>query len=266
MKIYRTSALERFAFLFLFSLLVTGTDAVAEKKGQGNSGLLSNSISDAEATALELGKSKSTKAVGTLLDGLAIGVHPRVAIAALDALAKHGEEVAFDTLAFYLKNRNTLVRISALKAMSVLKNKEAKALTLAALGDANTSVRATAIEIAMQQKNRLSIGALIELLKKGEKASVPALSAMADNKNASDISKLFGVVPDNLLASCLGGILMRPDFKSEDARVEVVKAIGLIPGSVSIEQLTNYLGAIPKKPPRASRKEAEAIVDAKLGG
>jgi hypothetical protein len=59
---------------------------------------------------------------------------------------------------------------------------------------------------------------------------------------------------------------MRPDFKPEEARVEVVKALGKIPGNDSLEQLTNYIGAIPEKPPRDSRNEAENIVEARLGG
>lgn len=269
MKIYRSSKLGLIGCMFLL-LSMTSQDAWSQRRVKSKtvapSGLMSATIAEAETAATSLGKSKSAKAVSTLLDALAIGVHPRVASAALDALAVQAKPVSFDTLAFYLKNRNTKVRIAALKAMSMLKTKKSKALTLAALRDGNKNVRATAAQIATEQNNMLAIEPLIKLLKKGDESSAIALSALANAKVASQIGLLFGEMPDKLLAACLGGILMRPDFNPEDARVEVVKTLGRIPGNESIEQLTNYLGSIPEKPPRESRAEAESIVDARLGG
>ncbi|MBL4634968.1 MAG: HEAT repeat domain-containing protein [Kofleriaceae bacterium] len=224
----------------------------------------------AETAADTLGKSVLPGAMDVLLDGLAMGLHPRVAVKALAALAANSgfsaNTKSYEIVLFYTHHRNAKVRSVAVSTMGMLKDKRAQATVLAALGDQHKSVRAASATILAKQKNRMAIAPMLKLLKKGDDASGAALASLADADLARNIAELIGNAPDGLLARTLGAILMRPDFKPEDARVEVVKAIGKIPGNDSLEQLTNYLGAIPEKPPRQSRSEAEAIVEAKLGG
>ncbi len=228
--------------------------------------LRSSNVAKAVAAATALGTSKSPKAMGELLDALAMGLHPRVASAALDAVALKAKQDSFDVVSFYMHHRNAKVRSSALRVMGALPDKRAKAMVLAALGDPHKSVRASAAEILAAQNVKKAIEPLMSLLKKGDEAAAPALASLANPDLARAVSELIGQAPDGLLARCLGAILMRPDFKPEEARVEVVKALGKIPGNDSLEQLTNYVGAIPEKPPRASRTEAEQIIEARLGG
>jgi HEAT repeat protein len=238
-------------------------NAVAEPP---SSDLRSPNVAKAEAAAEALGTSKSPKAVTALLDALAMGLHPRVAAVALEALAKHGKSEAYETVSYYMHHRSARVRSAAVKAMGSLNDKRAKKLVLNALSDSHKSVRAAAASILAASKNKRAIEPLVELIKKGDEASAMALAALANADLARSLGELIGTAPDGLLARCLGGILMRPDFKPEDARVEVVKTLGKIPGNDSLEQLTNYIGAIPETPPRDSRSEAENIVEARLGG
>ena len=274
MRIMRSSILGIFACALL-ALGSTVPEAAGQRKGRGKKGapaqaqpseLHSASLEKAEAAAEALGLSKSPKAVSTLLDALAMGLHPRVAAAALEAVAKHGKQESFETVAYYTHHRSAKVRSSAVRAMGTLNDKRANASVLAALHDSHKSVRATAAEILAAKKNKKAIKPLMALLKKGDEASGTALAALANAELARSLGEMIGSAPDGLLARCLGAILMRPDFKPDEARVEVVKALGKIPGNDSLEQLTNYLGAIPEKPPRESRTEAEAIVEARLGG
>ena len=65
---------------------------------------------------------------------------------------------------------------------------------------------------------------------------------------------------------CLGAMLVRPDFKPDSARVEVVRALGRIDAQEGVEQLTLYVSTVPKNPPRQSRKEAEQLIQSRLGG
>ncbi len=228
--------------------------------------LRSPSIAKAEAAALALGLSKSPKAVTALLDALAMGLHPRVAAVALESVAKHAKPESFETVSYYTHHRSPRVRSAAVKAMGTLKDKRAKRLVLKALRDSHKSVRAAAAALLAAKKNKQAIEPLMELLKKGDESSAMALAALANADLARGLGELIGSAPDGLLARCLGAILMRPDFKPEEARVEVVRTLGKIPGNDSLEQLTNYLGAIPENPPRDSRTEADKIVELRLGG
>ncbi len=238
----------------------------AKANSQTPSALRGANVEAAITAASALGKSKSSKAGGELLDALAMGLHPRVAAAALDALVHHAKQSSFDVVSFYMHHRSAKVRSSALAVMATLADKRAKAMVLAALGDGHRSVRAAAAQIVAANKEKRAVEPLMTLLKKGDEASAPALASLANPDLARAIGELIGSAPDGLLARCLGAILMRPDFKPEEARVEVVKALGKIPGNDSLEQLTNYVSAIPEKPPRDSRKQAELIIAARLGG
>lgn len=278
-----TTGMSKLALLFaaLFATtaavqITTESDAVAQRRrakpskdalaAKVISDLRSGNLDTASAAAKVLGTSQSPQAVPALLDGLAMGLHPRVAARALEALALHGQVESYDVVLFYTHHRNAKVRSMAIKAMGVLKDKRAKSTVLEALNDNHKSVRAAASAILATQKNRMAIKPMVELLKKGDDAAGMALASLANANLARNIGELIGDAPDGLLSRCLGAILMRPDFGPEDARVEVVKALGKIPGNDSLEQLTNYLGSIPEKPPRKSRSEAEAIVEARLGG
>lgn len=255
----------------LLPLLLAGPASAQPKKAataetRSGAGIYDSNPANAVKAAKELGASKSPQAVDTLLDALAMGLHPEVAAAALEALGAKASAKSFDTVDYYLHHRNPKVREAALVSMGKLADKRAMSRVLLALRDGHKSVRAVAADLAARSSDKRAVEPLIELLKKGDEASAPALASMANPDLARTIGELIGSAPDGLLSRCLGAILMRPDFKPEDARVEVVKALGKIPGNDSLEQLTNYVGSVPENPPRQSRREAEGIIEARMGG
>lgn len=218
------------------------------------------------AAARALASSKARGALDQLLDGLASGLHPQVAAAALDAVAAHGKPVAYDTVVFYLHHRTPKVRAAAVRAVAAVGGKRAPAHVLAALRDGHRGVRAAAAKSAAELKLKRATEPLLALLRKGDEAAAPALSALGDVEVARAVGELIGKAPDALVARTLGSILLRADFKPEDARVQVVRALGKVPGNEALEQLTTYVGAVPENPPRQSRREAEAIIEQRLGG
>jgi hypothetical protein len=127
-------------------------------------------------------------------------------------------------------------------------------------------VRAAAAGAAGKARVREAVDSLMALLAKGEEPASQALAAMADPELARRIADQLGAVPDTSLAHCLGAILKRADFGPDPARVEVVRAIAKIQDQVAITVLTDYVDTTPKNPIRPSRKEAETIVEARLGG
>ncbi len=256
--------------------------AIAQPKGKGAKGkarkpmpvkvaveakrLVDPSPEVATKGAIRLGQTRDARAFEALLDALATGLHPKVAEAALRSLATHRNVHAYDTLAFYVTYRDARVRAAALAAMGGLDDGRASQFVLSGLRDGDKLVRAEAGKMVAARKLKAGIEPLLELLKKGDEGAVEPLAAMADPDLARTIGEFIGVAPDALLARCLGSILLRASFKPETARVQVVRSLGKVSGSESVEQLSSYIDAIPEKPPRQSRREAEAIIEARLTG
>lgn len=213
-----------------------------------------------------LGMTRDAKALVYLLDALALGLHPKVAAAALAATAAHRSVSAFDTAAYYARYRDARVRAAAVEALAAQDDSRAVELVLAALHDGNKTVRAAASRAVAERSIKRGIEPMLELLKRGDDAAVEPLAEMADADLARAVGELIGQAPDALVAATLGAILLKPDFKPEAARVEVVRALGKVPGSDAVEQLTTYIEKTPEKPPRQSRREAESLVEARLTG
>jgi HEAT repeat protein len=233
---------------------------------QATAALAGSDVDQAVLAARSLGAQKGAAALTALLDALAMGVAPDVAEAALGALGAHGDAKAFDTLVVYGNYRAPKVRAAAVAALGALDDKRTDALLIGALHDGHASVRAEAARLVADRKLKKAAKPLVALLKGGDEAAAPALARLADPELAKDVAELIGQAPDGLVARCLGAILMRPDFKPEEARVEVVRALGKVPGDDGLEQLTAYVASVPENPPRQSRREAEALIEAKLGG
>jgi HEAT repeat protein len=219
------------------------------------------------AAALGVGKAvRSPRAFDALLDALALGVHPDVAVAALGALARHGKPAAMDTVEFYASYRTAGVRAAAVAAAGAIGGSRGTSVVLASLRDGDEAVRAAGAEAVRQRKLAQGVEPLVALIRRGDAVAAPVLAAMADANLARIVAEQIGSAPDAVVARCLGAILMRADFQPEDARVQVVHALGKIPGGESLEQLTNYVASLPENPPRASRRDAEAIIEQRLSG
>jgi hypothetical protein len=61
-------------------------------------------------------------------------------------------------------------------------------------------------------------------------------------------------------------MLMRKDMGPEQVYVELVRAIGKIPGEEAVVALTTYISSLPEKDLRQSKREAQSIYEQRLGG
>lgn len=228
---------------------------------------LNGASNEAAIKAAEtLGASTDPAAHDALLDALAFGMPPSVAVAAIAALATHRAPPDVDGLARYATHHNPMVRSTAIGALAMYPAPRAKAAVVAGLHDMNPSVRGAAAGAAAQGRVREAIEPLLQLMARGEEPAAKALAAMADVELARKIGDQLGKVPDAMLAMTLGLVLKRADFGPDPARVGIVRAIGKIQDASAIAALTDYLDASPKNPPRPSREEAEKMVQARLGG
>ena len=228
--------------------------------------LIGDDVAAAEKAAVALGNIKDPRALDALLDGLALGLHPQVATAALQGVAEHNDARALDTLQFFVQYRDAGVRAAALTAIGKLDDRRTVSPVLAALRDEDKAVRAIAIGIVATRDLRVGIEPMLELMKKGEEATGPALASMADPDLAKILGEYIGEAPNGLLASTLGTILLREEFKPEAARVQVVRTLGKITGPEAMVALRNYIKSLHPRSLKQSKREAEAIIKARTTG
>ncbi|HKA91741.1 MAG TPA: HEAT repeat domain-containing protein [Haliangiales bacterium] len=213
----------------------------------------------------KLRRARGAAATDALLDALALGLSPRVALAALDALRERRASAALDVLIRYAHHRDAVARAAATSALGALDDRRAIEAVRAALGDADRTVRAAAGEALAARRDRTVVPALLVLLGKGDEAAVKPLAELANAETAARVGELTGRAPDAVVAQCLGHILLRPDLGPEKTYVEIVRAIGKIPGDDAIVALTGFIGSLPPKSARPAKREAQAIVDERVG-
>ncbi len=220
----------------------------------------------AARAAESLGGYDQPAAHDALLDALALGLPASVVIPAMTALALHPAPADVVALKRYAGHHNPTIRAAALGALAGYPDPAARAAIVGGLHDTTGSVRSAAAAAAGRGRVRDAVDPMLLLLAKGEESSARSLAQLADPDLARKIADHYGKVPDASLALCLGLALKRTDFGPDPARVEVVRAIAKIQDPAAVNQLTDYLDATPKNPPRPSRQEAEMVIDARHGG
>ncbi len=220
----------------------------------------------AERAADALAETPDPAAHEALLDALAFGLAPAVAVPAMLSLVAHPAPADVAALRRYAGHQDPSVRGAALDALAAYPDPLAHAAIVAGLHDPTGIVRAQAASAAAKGRVREAYDPLFALLDLGEEPAAKALAELADPDLARRIGDHLGKAPDPLLAECLGLVLRRPDFGPDSARVDVVGAIAKISDAAAIDQLTQYVDGAPKAPPRESRKAAQKVLDARLGG
>jgi HEAT repeat protein len=231
------------------------------------SALVGADLDAASRAASALGDLADPAAHDVLIEALATGLHPRVATAALAAVAARPAPADPLVLRLYAVHRNPEARAAALIALGAhAGDADGKTMSVTALGDEEPVVRTAAARAAAAARLTVAAPRLLALLARGDAGAGPALAAIADADLARRIAELLGRAPDALLAQCLGALLGRADFGPDAARVQVVRALAKVPGPEAITALTDYIEAVPAKPARGSRREAEQALEVRRGG
>lgn len=231
---------------------------------QAKVALVGTDLAAAVAAAKALGGTTLEPAHEALLDALATGLHPDVAVAALTALGPTATKTDLQVIGTYTHYRNPLVRAAALR--SYLLSTGDLATVQQGLSSFDAPVRAVAAEAAGRMKLKETVPALLILLDKGEDAAALALAGMANEELARTIAEHFGTAPDATLAKALGVMLAKKEFAAEPIRLELVRAVIKLAGVESTNVLEAFVAATPATPPKQSRREAEAALKVRLGG
>jgi hypothetical protein len=220
----------------------------------------------ASRAAKALGGIDAPSAHDALLDALALGLPPAVAITALTALATHPAPPDVLVLKRYAGHHDPAVRAAAMDVLALYPDPRAHATVVAGLSDSSAMVRNAAANASGRGRIRSAVEPMLLLLARGDDVAARALGELATPELARLLGDQIGKVPEPTLALSLGTVLKRKDFGPDPARVEVVRALAKLQDAASTTALTEYVTATPKNPPRPSRQEAEAVITARKGG
>ena len=260
--------------------------------------LRSTSEAEAVAAARKLVEIKTPTVQAALYDALALGVPPKVAAAALTALAAQRSAESLPVLELYTHHRNPDLRKRATQGLAALVvapdetdatprppvagkkpvKVAAKAPTIpheelapkvvpaliAALSDGSAEVRGVAAEALGKRREKSAESALIKLLLRKDSAAPEALGQIGGPDTARALGEMTGTVPNYLITQTLGALIRRPDFGPEPVRTEVVKMLGKMPGDQPVDILTDYVKATEtdkETKARPSRAEAQKIIE-----
>ncbi len=221
--------------------------------------------------ATRLGDAASARAAEPLLEVLAEGERPARVQAALDALAKlgaahalRGDQAVLDALVLYAGHRAPDIRRRAVKALGSVPDARATGPLMDRLGDAAPDVRAAAADALAARHETRAVPRMFALLSRGDAGVGPALAALATPDMVPRIAELAGTVDDEIVANTLGEYVKRGDVP-EKLRIDVLRTIGRLSGAVATTALAEYLASVPAKEDRASKREAQKLLDQRAG-
>ena len=224
--------------------------------------LLGEDLAAATQAARRLGDSGARNASPPLGDLLAIGTVPSLAIESLGALEKLKDSKSLQVLTLYSGNRNPPVRTAAVKALAALPDARAGVVLTERLGDSSAEVRTAAAQALAARKEKKAADRLFKLVAKNDAGAAAPLGVLIAPDDVPRLAELRGRADDAVLADALGEFLKRTDVPDR-LRVDVVRTLARMPGAAATTALVEYLSSVPDKDPRASREEAQKIVDSR---
>ena len=223
--------------------------------------LLAGSEQETVMTGVKaLADSSASNAAVPLVELLAIGTRPAIAISSIEALRKLRDPAAIEVLTMYAGNRSPDLRKAAVQALAVFADARVVPLLVERLGDQAADVRAVAAEALATRNERATAPRLLALFKRNDPGAAAPLGTVAPLSMLPTIAELQGSVDDSNLATALGELLKRQEMQ-EPTRLDLVKTLGRIQGAASTTALIEYIGTLPANDKRKSKAEAQRIVD-----
>lgn len=207
-----------------------------------------------------LGESAAGNAALPLIELLATGTRPAIALAAMDALKKLRDPTAIEVLTMYAGNRGPDLRRAAVQTLAVFADARVVPVLVERLGDQAPDVRAAAAEALSTRGERTTAPRLLALLKRNDPSAAGPLGMVAPMAMLPAISELNGSIDDGNLATTLGEMLKRQEMP-EPTRLDVIRTLARIRGVEATTALVEYVGTLPANDTRKSKAEAQRIID-----
>jgi HEAT repeat protein len=152
------------------------------------------------------------------------------------------------------------VRREAVKALAALADPRAVAALLDRLGDDSADVRAAAATALAERHEASAVPRLMRLVRRGDLGAAAPLGRLATPDALAELREQQGGIKEDVLATALGSSLRRDDI-GDGVRIDTLKTIGKLHGVEATAAIADYLSSIPPKDNRASRREAQRLLD-----
>ncbi len=202
--------------------------------------------------------------VDLLVELLAAGTSPERAVAALGALAKLADPRGFEALELYAGHRRPEVRREAVKALAALADPRVVPPLLDRLGDESADVRAAAATALAERREVSAVPRLMRLVRRGDLGAAAPLGRVATPETLAELRAQQGAIKDDVLATALGSSLLRDDIH-DGLRIDTLHAIAKLHGAPATAAIADYLASTPAKDNRASRREAQRLLEERGG-
>ena len=202
--------------------------------------------------------------IDLLVELLAAGTSPERAISALAALAKLGDARGLEAAELYALHRRPEIRLNAVKALAAIADPRAVAPLVDRLGDDSADVRAAAATALAERHEASAAPRLLRLVRRGDIGAAAPLGRLATPDTLADLREQQGGIKDDVLAAALGSSLRRDDI-GDGVRIDTLKVIGKLHGVEATAAIADYLASIPARDNRASRREAQRLLDERGG-
>lgn len=222
--------------------------------------LVGSDAAVAEQAAARLAATGQESAAEALVEALAVGTWPNLAVAYLQALGSLKNPLALQILVLYAGHRDPKVRVAAVQALEPLPEDAVAGVLLERLGDVDARVRAVASAALANRKDKRAVDRLLMLVRKSDPGAAPALGQLAPLDLAPQVAELRGTIDDGTLSAALAEFLKRSDAPDR-LRLDLVQTLGRVPGAEATTALVEYLASIPEGEPRASKEAAETLVE-----
>lgn len=228
--------------------------ALAALVGQDEDAARANAAKLAEAG------SGNVAAADALIEALALGTSPQLAVDFVKALGALKHPKSLQILALYASNRHPEVRVAAVNALAAMPEDGAAGVLLERLGDQDASVRAAAAAGLATRKDARASDRLWKLVQRSDAGAAAAFGQLGALDYAPKVAELRGTIDDATLAGALGEFLKRPDA-NDRLRVDLVRTLGRVPGAEATTALVEYVGTVPEGDARPSKEEAETLIE-----
>lgn len=222
--------------------------------------LVGSDANAAEQAAARLGETGQPAAVDALVEALAVGTWPHLAVSYLRALGQLKSPSALQILVLYAGHRDSKVREAALLALEPLPEDAVAGVLLERLGDREPAVRAAAANALANRKDARAVPRLFLLVQKSDGGAAAPLGQLAPLDFAPKVAELRGTIDDGTLATALGEFLKRADAPDR-LRIDLVRTLGRVPGAEATTALVEYLATVPEGEARPSKEAAETLVE-----
>lgn len=255
---------------FALVLSTSAREAAADEWSDLRALLIDGDDIQVEEAALKLAAANNKESLEVILDALSVGAGPRIQTILLESLPARKDPRALDLLVRYARSRNIEVRKKAVLALAELPLDKSTDALIAALSDSVEEVRSAAATALGKRRATKAEKPLQRLFDRGDKSAATALGQLGGADLARSITEKIGSLPDAQVAALLGEMLKRSDVGPDSFKLDLVRALGRLPGVEATTALLSYSTVTnPSKgkpaPVPPSVTEAQKILDQRSG-